>query len=94
MRLSAEEMASVDVASPLHSEEVSANNKNPRTPAMKTIETIKTSTAQKTASLNVKTSLKAGGLGTGNHNRNLLTVRTSLKAGGLGTGNHNRKLVA
>jgi hypothetical protein len=71
MRLSSEEWLSADVASPLHSERCPPTTK-PRTPAMKTIETIKTSTAQKTASLKVKTSLKAGGFGQYNHSRKLL----------------------
>jgi hypothetical protein len=40
-------------------------------------------------SLSVKTSIKAGGLGTINHNR-ALKVKSTIKAGGLGTINHNR----
>jgi hypothetical protein len=40
--------------------------------------------------LSIKTNLKAGGLGTINHNRSGLKVRSAIKAGGLGTINHNR----
>jgi hypothetical protein len=44
----------------------------------------------KKLSLSIKTNLKAGGLGTINHNRSGLKVRSAIKAGGLGTINHNR----
>ena len=40
--------------------------------------------------LSVRTSIKAGGLRTINHNRTALKVRTGVKAGGLRTSNHNR----
>jgi hypothetical protein len=46
-------------------------------------------TATKTG-LNIKSSIKAGGLSTVNHNRTGLRVRSSVKAGGLSTVNHNR----
>jgi hypothetical protein len=44
--------------------------------------------------LSVKTSIKAGGIGSGaNHNRAGLKVKSSVKAGGIGSGaNHNRAL--
>jgi hypothetical protein len=44
----------------------------------------------KKLSLSIKTNIKAGGLGTINHNRSGLKVRSAVKAGGLGTINHNR----
>ena len=46
-------------------------------------------TSTKNTGLAIKTSIKAGGLGTSNHNRSSLKVRSSVKAGGLGTSNHN-----
>ena len=38
----------------------------------------------------MKSAIKAGGLGSGNHNRSGLKVKSAIKAGGLGSGNHNR----
>jgi len=43
--------------------------------------------------LKVKSSIKAAGIGSGNHNRTLssgLKVKSSIKAAGIGSGNHNR----
>ena len=48
----------------------------------------------KAAALNVRSSVKAGGLHVGNHNRRALNVRSSVKAGGLHVGNHNRRALA
>ena len=44
----------------------------------------------KTTTLKVKTNVKAGGLGSVNHNRTTLKVKTNVKAGGLTAVNHNR----
>jgi hypothetical protein len=46
--------------------------------------------------LKVKSSIKAAGMGPGNHNRKLssgLKVKSSIKAAGMGPGNHNRSIV-
>jgi len=53
---------------------------------------IKMTTSTKTTKtgLTIKTSIKAGGLSTANHNRGL-AVRSAVKAGGLSS-NHNRGL--
>lgn len=54
---------------------------------------------KKTSGLRVKTVIKAGGLGSSNHNGALtnktsgLRVKTVIKAGGLGSSNHNGALV-
>jgi hypothetical protein len=48
----------------------------------------------KTATLAVRSSIKAGGLSTINHNRRGLAVRAAIKAGGLSTINHNRRGLA
>jgi hypothetical protein len=48
-------------------------------------------TSTKKTGLAIKTSIKAGGLGTPNHNRAGLKVRSAVKAGGI-SGNHNRSL--
>ena len=61
-----------------------ANNEPRRTKMTTSTNTTKTG-------LTIKTSIKAGGLGTANHNRGL-SVRSAIKAGGLGTANHNRGL--
>src|SRR5579863_5819316 len=50
-----------------------------------------TSTKTTKTSLTIKTSVKAGGLATANHNRGL-SVRSAVKAGGLATANHNLSL--
>ena len=45
--------------------------------------------------LSVKSSIKAAGIGAGNHNRTLasgLKVKSTVKAAGIGAGNHNRAL--
>jgi hypothetical protein len=42
----------------------------------------------KTSGLIVKSAIKAGGLGSGNHNAGL-RAKSAIKAGGLGSGNHN-----
>jgi hypothetical protein len=44
--------------------------------------------------LTVKAGVKAGGLGSNNHNRGGLKVTTALKAGGMKGPNHNRRLLA
>ena len=49
-------------------------------------------TSMTISGLRVKTSIKAGGLGTSNHNSGL-RVKSSIKAGGLGTSNHNSRPV-
>jgi hypothetical protein len=49
-------------------------------------------TSTKKTGLAIKTSIKAAGLGTVNHNRAGLKVRSAVKAAGLGTVNHNRTL--
>lgn len=46
-------------------------------------------TNSKTA-LKIKSSIKAGGLAAGNHNRAALKVKSAVKAGGLPIINHNR----
>ncbi|HEX3905890.1 MAG TPA: hypothetical protein VH853_23920 [Polyangia bacterium] len=51
-------------------------------------------TIQTNRGLKVKTSVKAGGLKTVNHNRAGLKVKTSVKAGGLKTVNHTRSALA
>jgi len=48
-------------------------------------------TSSKYAGLKVKTSIKAGGIGPVNHNRNGLKVKSAIRAGGIGPVNHNRK---
>ena len=48
-------------------------------------------TIAKKTTLAIKTSIKAGGLGTSNHNRGL-KVRAGVKAGGLTVQNHSRAL--
>ena len=50
-------------------------------------------TTKTTTGLAIKTSIKAGGLSTVNHNRAGLKVRSAVKAGGLSTVNHNRGLL-
>jgi hypothetical protein len=45
-------------------------------------------TSNKTSSIRVKSSVKAGGFGPGNHNARL-RVKSAVKAGGFGPGNHN-----
>jgi len=40
--------------------------------------------------LKIKSAVKAGGLGTSNHNRTALKIKSAVKAGGLTTINHNR----
>ncbi len=50
-------------------------------------------TSTKTAGLRVKSTVKAGGFGTGNHNAGL-RVKSTVKAGGFGTGNHNVSIVS
>ena len=49
------------------------------------------STTTKTTGLSIKTSIKAGGIGPVNHNRNGLKVKSAIRAGGIGPVNHNRK---
>ena len=48
----------------------------------------------KRSKLTVKTSIKAGGLPTVNHNARALRVRAGIKAGGLPTVDHNVRLIA
>ena len=48
--------------------------------------------SSKTSGIRVKSSVKAGGLGAGNHNAKL-RVKSAVKAGGLGAGNHNFSIV-
>jgi hypothetical protein len=52
----------------------------------------------KTSGIKVKSNIKAGGIGSANHNRVVKTtglkVRSNIKAGGLGSGNHNRTVAA
>jgi hypothetical protein len=62
---------------------------------MNTSKTIK-NVASKSAGLKVRSLVKAGGFGVGNHNRKSagLKVRSLVKAGGFGVGNHNRGLLA
>jgi hypothetical protein len=47
----------------------------------------------KTSGLRVKSGVKAGGIGAGNHNTSVKTsglrVKSGVKAGGIGAGNHN-----
>jgi hypothetical protein len=54
--------------------------------------------SKKTNTLSVKLITKAGGIGSGNHNRAIksggLSVKLASKAGGIGSGNHNRALRA
>ena len=45
-------------------------------------------TSKKIAGIRVKSTIKAGGLGNGNHNAGI-RVKSAVKAGGLGNGNHN-----
>ena len=54
--------------------------------------TTSTKTTKTTTGLAIKTSIKAGGLSTVNHNRGL-KVSSAIKAGGLSTVNHNRGLL-
>jgi len=61
-----------------------ANNEPRRTKMTTSTKTTKTG-------LTIKTSIKAGGLSTINHNRGL-AVRSAVKAGGLSFSNHNRGL--
>ena len=51
-----------------------------------------TSTKTTKTTLAIKIAIKAGGLGTSNHNRAGLKVRSAVKAGGLALTNHNRTL--
>jgi len=52
-------------------------------------------TNEKNAGLKVKTSIKAGGGGPWNHNRNGLRVKTAIKAGEVSPMlNHNARLLA
>ena len=48
--------------------------------------------SKKTAGLRVKSAVKAGGIGMGNHNAGL-RVKSAVKAGGIGMGNHNALVV-
>jgi hypothetical protein len=49
-------------------------------------------TTKTTAGIKVKANVKAGGLGTGNHNRPGLKVRAAIKAGEILLANHCRPL--
>ena len=54
-------------------------------------------TSSKTSGIRVKSAIKAGGFGSGNHNTAAKTatktagirVKSAIKAGGFGSGNHN-----
>jgi hypothetical protein len=46
--------------------------------------------SMKKSGLAIKTTIKAGGLATANHNRAGIKIRAAIKAGGLATANHNR----
>ena len=48
--------------------------------------------SSKTSGIRVKSAVKAGGLGSGNHNAGI-RVKSAVKAGGLGSGNHNVSVV-
>ena len=43
--------------------------------------------------LKIKTAIKAGGLGTLNHNRTGLKIKTAIKAGHIAMQNHNTRLL-
>ena len=55
-------------------------------------------TSKKSAGIRVKSAIKAGGIGPGNHNASPTTksagirVKSAIKAGGIGPGNHNASL--
>ena len=49
--------------------------------------------ATKTSGIQVKSSVKAGGFGAGNHNAGI-RVKSAVKAGGFGAGNHNAAIRA